>query len=60
MSNKVEKVVAEAIRVETNDKNGNLYVVFEIKDEELKQKIKKDWTQDIEFKLIGKKLIVKE
>jgi hypothetical protein len=57
---KFEKVVAEAIRVEFNEINGNLYLVFEIKDEELKQKIKKDWTQDIEFKLIGTKLVQKE
>ncbi len=52
------EIVAEAIRVEIDSDKNEVYIVFQIFDETLKSRIKKDWTQDIEFKLIGKKLIL--
>jgi hypothetical protein len=54
-----EKVVGEAIRVEFEEKTGKLFLVFEIIDEKYKQDIKKNWTQDIEFRLVDK-LLIKE
>lgn len=54
------KTVAEAIRIEYEEKSGAVYLVFEIIDEDFKKKIKKDWTVDIELELENKKLIIKE
>ena len=54
------KVVAEAVRVEFEEKSGSVYLIFEITDEDFKNKIKKDWTVDIELELENKKLLLKE
>lgn len=50
------KPVATAVRVEYKEDSDTMYLVFEITDEKFKQKIKKDWTQDIDLKLDGKTL----
>jgi hypothetical protein len=52
-----EEVVAEAVRIEFEEKTGKLYIVFEVVDEKYKQDIKKNWIQDIEFRLIDKCLV---
>jgi len=52
-----EEVVAEAVRIEFEEKTGKLYIVFEVIDEKYKQDIKKNWTQDIKYKLIDKCLV---
>jgi hypothetical protein len=52
-----EQVVAEAVRIEFEEKTGRLYIVFEVKDEKYKQDIKKNWTQDIEYKLVDRNLV---
>lgn len=49
--------VAKAVRMEHNPNSDAVYIVFEITDEEFKNRIKKDWSQDIELKLIGKTLV---
>lgn len=54
-----EQVIGEAVRVEFEDKTGKLFIVFEIKDEKHKLDIKKNWVNDIEFRLVDK-LLVKE
>lgn len=51
------KVVAEAVRLEYEEKTGKLFIVFEVKDEKYKQDIKKNWTKDIEYRLIDKTLV---
>ena len=60
MKNEQYQVIAKAIRVERNSDTDELFVVFEIVDEDFKNRIKKDWTQDIEFKVIGKNLVKNE
>lgn len=55
--NALKETVAVAVRVEYRSDSDELYVVFEIVNEDLKKKIKQDWTQDIDFKLIDKNLI---
>ncbi len=52
--------VAEAIRIEFDEKSGAIYLVFELTDEDFKKRIKKDWTADIELELEDRKLILKE
>ena len=54
-----EETVGEAVRVEYEEKTGKLFLVFEITNEKYKLDIKKNWTRDIEFKLVDK-LLVKE
>lgn len=50
-------IIGEACRIEYDEHSGRLFLVFEIKNEKFKNSIKKDWTKDIEFKLIGKALV---
>jgi len=53
-------VVAEACRIEHEEKTGKLFIVFEIINEKYKQEIKKNWTQDIEYRLIDRALVKEE
>lgn len=52
-----DNVVAEAVRIEYEEQTGRLYIVFEVKDEKYKQDIKKNWTKDIEYRLVDKFLV---
>jgi hypothetical protein len=52
-----EQIIGEAVRIEFEEKTGKLFIVFEIKDEQHKQDIKKSWVEDIEFRLIDKYLV---
>ena len=52
-----DKVVAEAVRIEYEEKSGKMYIVFEVTDEKYKQDLKRNWTKDIEFRLIDKTLV---
>jgi hypothetical protein len=54
---KQNQTVAKAVRIEHNPDSGAIYLVFEIVDEDFKNRIKKDWLEDIDLKLIGKDLI---
>lgn len=54
-----EEIIAEASRIEFEEKTNKLFIVFEIKNEKYKQYIKQNWTDDIEFRLIDK-LLIKE
>ena len=60
MTKGLEKEVAIAVRVEHNTDNDDVFLVFQIVDESFKNKIKEDWTQDIEMRLINKTLVIKE
>lgn len=54
-----EEIVGEAVRVEYSERDGKLFLVFEIKNEKYKQDIRKNWLEDIEFRLVDK-LLIKE
>lgn len=56
----LNEVIGEAIRVEYEEKSGRLCLVFEITNEKYKQDIKKNWTQDIEYRIIDKNLVIEE
>lgn len=54
-------IIAEAVRIEHEEKTGKLYIVFEVKDEKYKQDIRKNWTNnDIEYRLIDRSLVLQE
>lgn len=55
-----EEIVAEASRIEIEEKTGRVFIVFEVKSEKLKQDIKKNWTKDIEYKLVDKNLVLND
>jgi len=56
----LKEVIGEAVRVEFEEKTGKIYLVFEITNEKYKQDIRKNWTKDIEFRIIDKKLVSDE
>jgi hypothetical protein len=55
-----QETIAEAIRIEYEEKTGKLFIVFEVTNEKLKQDIKKNWTKDIEYKIVDKHLVINE
>lgn len=55
----LDEVIAEVIRVEHDEETGKLFLVFEVKSEKYKRDIMKNWTQDIEYRLVGKNLVLK-
>jgi len=57
--NEQNEVLAEAVRVEVDDNNGDVFIVFKAKTEKFKREIKEKWVEDIEFKVINKKLYQK-
>jgi hypothetical protein len=52
-----EEVVGEAVRIEYIERDGKLFLVFEITSEKYKQDIKANWTKDIEYKLVDRFLV---
>ena len=55
-----EHIVAEMIRIEHSEQDDKLFIIFEVTDAKYKQDIKKNWTRDIEFRLIDKQLVKEE
>lgn len=53
----LDEIVAEAVRIEFEEQTGKLFIVFEVKNEKYKQDIKKNWTKDIEYRLIDRSLV---
>ena len=56
----LKETVAEAVRIEYEESTGKLFIVFEVKNEKFKQDIKKNWTKDTEYRLVGKDLVKDE
>lgn len=52
-----EKVVAEAVRLEYDEKTDKLFIVFEITDPKSKLELKEKWVEDLEFRLVNKSLV---
>lgn len=59
MKNSSEKIIAEAVRVEFDEEEDKLYIVFEVIDAKSKSELKTKWVDDLEYKLVGKNLIEK-
>jgi hypothetical protein len=56
----LKETVAEAVRIEYEEQTGRVFIVFEVINEKLKNDIKLNWTQDIEYRLIDKMLVKEE
>lgn len=55
-----EEVVGEAVRIEYQEQDGKLFIVFEITNPKYAQSVKKDWVNDIEFRLVERSLVKSE
>ena len=51
------KIVAEAVRMECDQNSGELFIVFQVIDEDFKKRIKDNWMEDIDLELVGRKLV---
>lgn len=54
----MNEIIAEAIRIEFDEKEDKLLLVFEVTNQKYKQIIKKTWVNDIEFLLVNKNLTI--
>lgn len=54
----LKEVLAEAVRIEYEERTGKVFIVFEVRDEKFKQDVKKNWTKDIEYRLVDKQLVL--
>lgn len=48
----LNETVAKAVRIEYIKDEDKLFLVFEITDEKFKQRIRADWREDIDLRLI--------
>ena len=55
-----EKIIAEAVRIEYDDSSDELFIVFKVIDPLKKISIRSTWLDDIEYKLINKKIVESE
>jgi hypothetical protein len=53
------EAVATAVRMEFDQTNGDLYLVFKVIDESFKQRVRENWLQTIDLVMLGKDLIQK-
>jgi hypothetical protein len=56
---KTHDTVARAIRMEIDPLTGELYLVFKVIDENFKQRVRDNWGQDVELKILGRELVEK-
>lgn len=53
------KEIAEAVRIEQDDESGELFIVFKITDHNFRKEVVNIWLQDIEYKIVNKRLVLK-
>jgi hypothetical protein len=52
-----EEAIGTAIRMEYSEIDGKLFIVFEITSERHRQRMMREWCEDIEFRIVGKDLV---
>lgn len=55
-----KEIVGEACRIEYEESTGKLFLIFEITNEKYKHLIKTNWIEDIEYRVVNKKLILEK
>jgi hypothetical protein len=51
--------VARAIRMEIDPNTGDLYLVFKVVNEDFKQRVRDNWSADVDLQILGRDLIEK-
>lgn len=54
---KTHDTVARAVRMEVDPLTGDLYLVFKVVDENFKQRVRENWSADVELKVLGRDLV---
>ena len=49
--------VARAIRMEVDPNTGDLYLVFKVVDEGFKQRVRENWSRDVQLTIMGRDLV---
>jgi len=55
-----QEILAEICRIDIEESTGRVFLIFEVKSPKFKEEVKKNWTQDIEYKIIDKKLVLND
>ena len=53
-----QKEIGNAVKVEVDDLTGEVRIIFVITDPSWKERIKKEWINEIEFEIKNKKLML--
>lgn len=56
---KTHDTVARGTRMEIDPNTGDLYLVFRVIDEDFKQRVRENWGDDVELKILGRDLVEK-
>ncbi len=54
---KTYDTVARAIRMEIDPNTGDLYLVFKVVDEDFKQRVRENWSRDVQLEVMGRDLV---
>ena len=54
---KTYDTVARAIRMEIDPNTGDLYLVFKVIDEDFKQRVRENWSRDVQLEVMGRDLV---
>jgi hypothetical protein len=49
--------VARATRMEIDPNTGDLYLVFKVIDEGFKQRVRENWSRDVQLTIMGRDLV---
>ena len=52
-----KNTVARAVRIEIDPNTGDVYLVFKIVDVAFKQRVRDDWSADVQLKVLGRDLV---
>lgn len=52
-----KNTVARAVRIEIDPNTGDMYLVFKIVDVSFKQRVRDDWSADVQLKVLGRDLV---
>jgi hypothetical protein len=55
-----KETIGEAVRIDFEESTGKLFLVFEITHPLHKKLIKTNWVEDIEYRVVDKKLILEK
>lgn len=54
------KTIADIVRIEVDQENNDVFLVFKVSDPGFKKRVIQDWTQDINLEIKYKQLVLKK